>query len=400
MRKILTIFIALILVAGIVSVAKAADVDSSSNDQDATGYQKDRKIVKSSNGTIVVLYSRLTSDVGIRGKKSTDAGSSWTNLSGGAGSTEIDPAYPNEFSICMDASDNIYVAYQENEDIYFRKLAYSAGNWSVGEQKTVAYGGYKCRYPSITRESGGKVWIAYGFAEGDGSYGGLMSAYATDPYSTWNQETIVGGSGTYSADEYEPALVLRSTSPFVVYNDRHTLKMRSSEWNGSSWSTPIIAGEDAGICSFSVTAITSTVHLVYDDASSGYIYHKYYYGSWSSTETLSGVVNDVYPSLTTDGTDLWCFISSHVATSQYNIRYKKRSGGTWDTNWSSITTDNAYNLYSATPLKTSSYIPLAWTVGDSPYPVKFDKSVTIPKIYTWDGGGAEGSWTDAYNWNF
>ena len=244
MRKILTIFIALILVAGIVSVAKAADVDSSSNDQDATGYQKDRKIVKSSNGTIVVLYSRLTSDVGIRGKKSTDAGSSWTNLSGGAGSTEIDPAYPNEFSICMDASDNIYVAYQENEAIYFRKLAYSAGNWSVGEQKTVAYGGYKCRYPSITRESGGKVWIAYGFAEGDGSYGGLMSAYATDPYSSWSQETILSGYGTYSADEYEPALVIRSTSPFVVYNDRHYFGMKSSEWNGSSWPSPTTVTTD------------------------------------------------------------------------------------------------------------------------------------------------------------
>lgn len=80
MKKILILSIALILVAAIVSVAKSADIGTCSTFE-ATGYPKDRHIVQSSDGTIVVLYLKS----GIVAKKSTDDGATWTNLAGGAG---------------------------------------------------------------------------------------------------------------------------------------------------------------------------------------------------------------------------------------------------------------------------------------------------------------------------
>ncbi|MCJ7646563.1 hypothetical protein MUO65_06655, partial [bacterium] len=113
MKKILTLSIALVLVAGIVSLAKSADIDNTLDYNKATGDSKDRHVVKSSNGTLVVVYTNRVwvGDVGIRAKKSTDFGATWTNLQGGPGYTLVEFTYTDQFSVCIAGNDNIYVAY-------------------------------------------------------------------------------------------------------------------------------------------------------------------------------------------------------------------------------------------------------------------------------------------------
>jgi len=395
MRKILTIFITFILVAGIVSLAESTNIDDGANIY-GIREPKDRKIVKSSTtARIVVLYQNGE----LVAKRSIDDGSSWKNLAGGTDPpfTTIDATPSSCFSICMDASDNIYVTYEETDSIYFRKLTYSGGNWTVGAQETVDYDNV-CANPSIIRESGGKVWIVYG-CEVETSYGELRAAYAIDPYSSWSYENIVSATDGPVASDFQPALVLRNNYPFVVFNDLRTGEddMKSYAWFGSSWSyTGDAAANDASDFDFSVTTIGNDVHFVYNE-SGGNIYHRYYNGSWNTGGTLSEVANDRGVSLTTEegGTDLWCFISSYTATNEYNIVYKKRSDGTWDASWTAITNDSLYNRFSATPLETTSYIPLAWMVLTSPYPVKynlFDFSPPPAPEITSSSHPTEGTW--------
>ncbi|MBA7470048.1 hypothetical protein ES707_05325 [subsurface metagenome] len=400
MKKILTLFIALILVAGIVSVAKSADIDSAASNY-ATSEPKDRHIVKTSDGKIVVLYSKGGDIVA---KKSTNNGDSWTGLAGEGGATTIDDTYEHDFSICLDAStSNIYVAYEQGYDIYFRRLTYNAPNWEVGTEKEVQ-GNDSSDYPSIVRESGGRIWVAYS-SDDDVTDSGVYANYSDNEGDTWEWTDIFEDTSGESHMYYQPALVIRGSYPFVVYNDKVIdYNMKAERWNGSSWlDAGVVTSDSSEESGFSVTTIGSDVHVVYQEYMGG-ICHRFYDGSWHAGGTLSSDTNDEDVSLTTDGTDLWCFISSYTSTNHYYIGYKKRSGSTWDSTWTGIS-DNAKNLHTTTPSKFTSYIPIAWTVGTDPYPVKYDLLDFTPPpapVIESTSHPTEGTWYDDdhpyFNW--
>jgi len=383
MKKVLTLSMALIIVAGVVSLARSANIDTGTGWSSSTGYSKDRLVVKTSNGTIVVLYRRSSSPSGIRAKKSTDNGANWTDLAGVSGqSTLVDSAYYGDYSICLDASDNIYVAYQDSADIYFRKLTYSVSgsSWTVGLERGVQDDG-SSDGPSVIRQSNGRIWIAYGYdIDTDGIVKTKYSDYDFDPSQSIVEKDVGSWQSGASAGNYYPALVLRNDNPFLIYADENTgqdkYKWSSYIVSGSSWSTPSDISTDGAVdYQFSVTTIGNDVHFVYRHSGIG-IKHRYYNGtSWSEPSTLSSSYYDWYPSLTTGDNSLWCFISEYVASNQYNIMYKKWSSGTWDSNWTAITTDNANNRYCTSPSTTTAYIPIAWTEGTASYTVKFDSSV-------------------------
>jgi len=386
MKKILTLSIALILVAGILSLAKSADIDTDTGGP-STAYPKDRHIVKTSTGVVVIYWRAFSPNTGIRGKKSTDNGATWTNLGNGSGSTLIGSGSGsgNDFSICLDSStNNIYVAYKESNDIYFKKLTYSvsAGTWTPGVQQSVEdLDNNDTAHPSITRESDGDIWVSYGYYEAGGK---VRSRYSTDEFQSSKviRDVTSSHSGSYE-DNYWSALVIRNGNPFIVYADMHESRYKWSYWTGTSWaSTGTITDTDLPNSGddFSITMMGSDVHFVYNQSAAG-IKHRYYNGtSWSDpATTLSASTSDKNVNLATDGTNLWCFISQYVAANSYNIKYKKRSGGTWDGSWTAVTTDDADNIYSTTPPSTTEYIPLAWTKGTNPatVTVKFSSSVVI-----------------------
>ncbi|NIN91720.1 hypothetical protein GTO36_01710, partial [bacterium] len=179
MRKILTIFIVLILVVGIVSVAKSTnyDIDTDVSGSWPSTYTSNvRHVVQSSDGTIVVFYFSAKSGGGLVVRKSTSSGvtDSWTDLAGGAGYTVIDSNYSSirGYSIDIDDNDNIYVAYDDDNDIKFMKLEASPGTWttwSLGTERTVDAANNNA-YPSITRQSNGRVWVSYGQDNGTSAW--------------------------------------------------------------------------------------------------------------------------------------------------------------------------------------------------------------------------------------
>jgi len=387
MKRVLTLLIALILILGISALARSADIDTSVSDSQPTGYAKDRRIAKSSNGSIVVLYQGGSSPAGIRAKKSSDNGTTWTNLAGGGGSTQIDSSNTRAFGVCLDASDNIYVAYETSNQIYFRKLTYSvsASSWTVGQARWVAGDGEyeECDYPSVIRESGGRVWVAYYLYDTDWGDIYMQTKYSNDDFATTGTTENVDYEWETGDNPYFPALTLRNGYPFLVYEGNYGYFIKWSYWNGSTWSSPatISSVNSIGSGDFSVSAKGNDVHLVYRHSGAG-IKHTYYNGtSWSTPEILSTgnyAQYDRNPSLTTNNVDLWCFASIYNATNQYNIKYKRWSNSTWYENWVAITIDNAKNLYSTTPSTSTAYAPLVWTYGTaSPYTVKFDSSVAV-----------------------
>ncbi|HUW23180.1 MAG TPA: hypothetical protein VMW39_04025, partial [bacterium] len=382
MKKILTLFIALILVTGIVSVAKSTDIDTSVPWASATAYSRNRHIVQSSNGTIVVLYQRGSgTDPGLRAKKSTNFGSSWTNLAGGAGSTQIDSTIYSYYSICIDDNDNIYVVYMEDSVIIrFMKLIYSGGSWSNGTERTVVSTGDNAN-PFIIRESGGRIWVAYGYD--DGTPAGVKAIRSDNEFQSAGTVSTVYTYDDESDESFYPALTIRNSYPFLVLSDRMA-SVKWSAWNGSSWSgIDPVSGSFCDSGNLSVTMIGSDVHIVgiYGD----YIKHIYYNGSnWSSPETIqtASYDKDRSPSLTTDDANLWCFAAiyyedSSSSYSKYDIKYKKRTGSTWGASWTAITSTHM-DCDAGTPSISRQKIPLAWTRGSStPYTAKFDYSIII-----------------------
>ncbi len=409
MKKILTLFIALILVAGIVSVAKSATIDSV-DDSRATSYAKDRHIVQSSDGTIVVVYRSWDSaTTDLRAKKSINNGVDWYKLDGTSGYTVLSgDSYIKDknFSICIDADDNIYVTYVKgsvnNYDVFFKKLTAQAGpwtTWTVGDQRTVDDTNDNLR-PTITyQESTGRVWVAYG-QDDNGSNAWLRAKWAVSDFTDWTLTTVTTG-GIYSS-RYPPALVIRDDSPYIVYhNDNSPYDLMYSVWGGSSWSGDIVndiraePGYD-----FSVTLITNTVHVVWFDFE-GTLRHTYSYNgtSWSSPSTIgtsafpgSDGYEDCSANLTTDwdtdDVELWCFASIYYEDSSsgwnnFDIKYKKWNGSSW-VGWTSIASSSENEWHPTTPFISRGKIPVAYTYGhygqEDPYDVEFDFSIILDTI--------------------
>ncbi len=385
MKKILTLFIALILVAGIVSVAKSADIDITVNSNYATRYPKDRHIVQSSDGTIVVLYQRNTTG-GLVAKKSTktSGGGTWTNLAGGGGYTIVSSTLIDYFSIWIDGNDNIYVAYLKSNDVFFKKLTASPGTWTtwtVGAQKTVD-SAEDYAYPTITyQESNGRVWVAYG--QDNGSSASLRAKYSTSPFDTWTLTTVDTGGTTDTS--YCPALVIRNGNPYIVYGDGVELDLDYATWGGSSWTDGDIytPGAASPMTDFSVTLIANTVHVAF-----------FRYGTlrhsrsstgappWTtSTISTSGDGEDYASSLTTDwdtsDAELWVYAAIYYDATDWDISYKKWNGASW-TSWSSVLGGSSSFIehYVNTPFVSGSRIPVAWTEADDG-DVEFNNSIIL-----------------------
>ncbi|MBA7528088.1 hypothetical protein ES705_20271 [subsurface metagenome] len=415
MKKILTLFIALILVAGIVSVAKSDTlIDSGEFFSNATRYAKDRHIVQSSDGTIVVVYRSWDNDPAkdLRAKKSINNGANWYKLEDGTdGYTVIsgnESIRDQNYSICIDADDNIYVTYLKgpsgNYDVFFKKLTaiphISSTTWTVGTQRTVDDTNDNI-YPTITREesgpTAGRVWVAYG-QDDNGSNAWLRAMYSDDNFQTAGTLTTVTTGGIYS-NRYPPAIFIRDGSPYIVYNNGNSpYDLMYSVWDevGEEWSGGIVSGTGADYYEFSVTLITNTVHVAWFDTNNQpTLRHIYSYNgtSWSSPATLSTSafgfdLADHSVSLTTDwdtdDVELWCFKTIYhqdtgSSWEDWDIKYKRWNGSSWGS-WIDIQSDSEEAHYPTTPFISRGHVPFAYVYGHRSldcYQVMFDFSIIL-----------------------
>lgn len=288
------------------------------------GLSIDRHIVRSSAGKLVFFYQ---SGAGLQYKTSTDNGSTWS------AATAVSPTTYNEFAVFISATNDIYLTYRSNgvtDSIFFRKLTYAAGNWTIGAEVSVEGTGQERRYPSIVRESGGLIWVTYRYRSNAGAYT-IRVRSSNNEGAAWSASTTLATVNNRSSSS---AVVYQARGAVVYENNDTSLDWR--RYNGAAWNAAqtIVSGSDYDDANWGSLTTTSNgnLHLVYAPQGGGYIRYTYYNGTtWSAPYTLSSAAGDRYPSISTDGTRVWVVWSQYVGPNQYKLVYRKNVSGTWDT---------------------------------------------------------------------
>src|SRR3990167_287416 len=207
----------------------------------ALGYPFQRHTVQSTTEStkyIVITYY----DGGIKARKSANNGSTWTNLAGGAGETTItnDSSEDGQadWSLWIDSSDHIHMVYATSVGspadyyIYYRKLTYSGGSWTVGSSSNIQTSPTSTsnllRYVSCTITSGGTIWASYCDSSTDRVY-----VKSSTNGTSWSVSTIDTGTNNPVAS----CLLLNNDQPCIIYQysvgSNYILYLK--EYDGSAW---------------------------------------------------------------------------------------------------------------------------------------------------------------------
>jgi outer membrane protein assembly factor BamB len=316
------------------------------------GYQ--RHLVRTSNGTLIAVY------IGPQGSNSRpatynisrDGGLTWT------GQAQLLDAiiWAPSSSVWVDKQDHLNVSYLIG---YHQALAKFAVGQSdllsldpgfpvvASAQEVLAQTG-----PMVS-ESGGRLWVAYKTTAQYDPPGNVIALYSDDGGLTWIRTPQITAAGS------SPALILSQDKPAVFYYENGFLVW--AVWNGGQWSVAqILPGASAGVQSPSaIVTSNGQIHVAYTTASGGVYYARYSGSNWSAPQTIDAAGNS--PSLTTDGTSLWCF----YANSTRDLAYRRTNNGQWNPAVA-VTSDGNYNTSPATlTLSPDAWIPVIWTSGAS-----------------------------------
>lgn len=311
------------------------------------------QIVKASDGTLV-LVANVSNDLVY--KTSDDDGatwdSSWTNI-------HTTSSYINDFDVYIDGSDDIHIAFfglVSNQRIYYQKLSYGEGSWSVDSPVLVQAGSSTPSVKFAVR-SNGDFWIA--------STGTLY--YSTDSGSSWNSSTNPGTS------ENIVSIIPHSTNMWLITQRSGGLYYYeyTSSWGSSQ--TIVSSGITNHAYSMGVVKISDSNIWVTGRTSSGIKVFQYT-SSWDSGTLLSDNTNDSRPCLSNVDSNPVCVWKDYDG-SQYDIAYRIYNGSSWDSQvdvtddateekWPTVQNNDTGNLY-------FTYLDN----GSSPYAIIFDMVV-------------------------
>lgn len=354
---------------------KAATIGTSSSNTATSIFTSQRRIVVSTNGTILAFINNGTeSPTGIAYSKSTDNGASWSAL------TQVDTVQHSDFSVTIDGSDNIYLASRDSSavDAQVRKLTYSGGtSWSIGSANSITGSGIDGITIAVT--SDGKVWVN----TNDGSF---LETYYSSNLTSWTALT----SFNMGSSSYSPPIVSSGNSVWTI---DYTGNLYSGSSSQTAWQQA--SNFNTGASAPSLSYGLDKLHIFYKNGTSLY-YESYDIPSATATgaTTISSDGNDVLGTISTDSQNLWVFYQDYVASNSYNVVYKRFNGTSWDSSATGVTTDNLNNTSINSPERVNNTANLTsiWTTGTtSPYT---SKSGTISTIGTvTDSGNQTGTYT-------
>jgi outer membrane protein assembly factor BamB len=349
-----------------------------------TDHLVQRHLARMPDGTLIAGYSGRTTggDVRFTYHLSRDGGRTWTfPAQFPIPNVDFSVIYFGSFGIATGQGNQIHMMYVQWPGYKQTFAAYNyypdgdmvdlAPKMPAFFTDTPPYAG-----PSVM-EPGGRIWVAY--ALGDSVY----ASWSTDGGLNWTQSDKIN-----QGKSSPPAMVLAGGTPVMVYTDGSSLAY--SAWNGSQWSSPqTLPGPISGAADNLSLAATSDGRAHVAAANSSGLQYSVFNGtSWSAPTLLERGTSG--PSITTDGTDLWCF----YVTASNNIAYRRwrRDNGAWDAAVA-VTNDGLTHSRPATlPLSPDGTIPVIWTVGSAiPYEIQ---SAVIPAQIA----GAAALDTQAFAW--
>jgi len=370
---------------------KAKAAVGTSSDPGAISNAAQRHTVITSNGTMVVFFDTGTQSVtGLAYSVSTDNGATWGSA------VQVDTNQTSDFSITIDGSDNIYVAYSDEQNVYTRELTYSAGAWTVGgAQQLTAAGcsgnaGILYYSPTIAFNSQGVAEVLYTtdqLGSGCVSLGtySVASEYSSN-FSTWTAGSNISAANTAGA-------------PIVTDGKSFWAMIDNNLYADISGNGNLVSGASATDCSanrnLSLSYSLDNLNILCSTATGiDYFSFNIPTGLMSSGTVLSSALSDLVGNIVTDSYNVWAVYDQFVGTNSYNVVYKRFNGTSWDSSSTALTTDNLNNTSITSPerLPNTANVPVIWSTGTaSPYTIK---AATFSNVGTvTDSGNQTGSLT-------
>jgi outer membrane protein assembly factor BamB len=332
-----------------------------------TDHAVQRHLVRLPDGTLAATYSGRTADNDVRFtfQLSHDGGKTWAvpaqfPISNG----DFSVVWAASFGVSAGQGSQLHMIYSQWPSYRqtFATYSYSGGDLlSLAPKMPVLFSDQPVYPGPSVIDSTGRIWVVYGLGKD------IYSSYSTDSGLTWTQTSKIN-----NAPAAPPALTLLNGAPFIVYAENNALVY--SAWSGTQWTAPqMLPGPIAGAeDNISLAATPDGRAHVAAATSTGVRYLAFDGTLWSAATVLDG--SGSMPSITTDGTDVWCFYVS--GGKNIVFRRWRRDTGAWDAAVS-VTNDSLTSTRPATlPLSPDGSIPVIWTVGTaSPYEIH---SAVIP----------------------
>jgi len=384
----------------------------------ATTYNAQRKIVRTSNGTLYVVYRKqLSGYYQIYVAKSTDNGATWTDETRISTYTGMESYDQYDPSIAVDSNNYLHVVwhgcatgYTSYYQIWYVKYTTS---WStpVRISTYTSMESYHQYYPSIAVDSNNYLHVVwYGSATGYSPYAQIWYVKYTTSWST--PVRISTYTGMESNNQLYPSIAVDSNNYLHVvwYGYATGYTSYTQIWYAeytTSWSTPVRISTYAGMESYSQTYPSIAVdfnnylHVVWHGRASGYtsfyqIWYTKYTTSWSTPVRIStyagmDIYNQYDPSIAVDSNN-YLHVVWHGSATGYTD-YNKVWYAKYTTSWQTpivlqATGQNQYpNLrWSRYPTsnQVTNRIDYVFTAGaSSPYNVTYDYlTINLPNAPT------------------
>ena len=332
----------------------------------ATAYSNQRKIVKTSDGTLVLFaVTGTTSGTRLQYKVSTNDGATWS----ASWIAAYQVANVNDFDVCIDTNNDILLCISISTYTRFVKLAYSAGAWTAGTIYTPNSAGHS--KSSIARRSNGDIWITSGKGN---NY--IYYYISTDEGVNWSPYTYDTGGANY----INVTQILKNGTDIWVFAINNGVVQ--CHIYDSSWSTVTI--EDLGVTSAGYEAVATKVNSTEIwcavRTTSGIKVYNYNGSTWDAGTLISDDTTDSSPTLSIIGTNAIICWDDWSGT-YWQTAYRVYNGSSWDTQVT-LTSDSVNNRFTSSIIIDTSTLYLGCTNGaSSPYIVYFDKVVfTIPPV--------------------
>ncbi len=333
-----------------------------------TKYSNQRKLVRTSSGTLV-LFCVIEGLVGndVKYKTSTDNGTNWSSWIDAYATTDV--AYrAADFDIYLDSNDDILLTWGQPSGNYikFRKLTNNGDDtWANGT--IVEIDNSVSIQPTITRRSNDDICVA----ARSGSTNKLWFYLSDDEGLNW--ATVDKSAPPYNTPEMVDILPVGSDVWIFIRNGaRLDVQKFSGSWASTNISTTLPASNGT-LCTLKVS---DTEIYVATNTANGILLYLYNGFSWDAGTLMSDNALDSQPSLGLIDTYLFLVWRDYDG-SNYNINYRKKITAAWSSEVQ-VTNDATDDNNPSVIEQGTRYAPIVWSRGDSsPYSIMFESATVI-----------------------
>lgn len=323
---------------------------------DATSWQCQRKIAKTSTGKLI-LFAQINEV--IQYKTSDDGGATWS----GSWTTVFTPtSFTYSFDVYIDTSNDIYLVFDVlhfNRRLYFKKLTWTGAGWTLGANILIG-AGITPDMPTITKRSNGDLWVST-FNSGTND---INTYYSSDTGSTWNP----GGSIVTTC--YACCIIPHGANLWMFAIELGKVRVYEyiAAWDAGTDIDTGVTNSSAGL---SALRIADNDIRVAVRTASGVKVYSWNGAVWDAGALLSDNASDTTPAIG-EVNSKPAVIWTDFDGVNYNVAYRNFDGSIWKPQVD-VTSDALSNYDTSCLAIDSAAFFFCWTRGlVSPFDVMFE----------------------------